>query len=118
MQVLFIVLNDLSYEADILKVFIDKKVRGATIIDSEGMAKAVMQNEGLDFFYNGPFANSLPKNIGDSKTFFTVIPNDDLLKELVEEIQRLLLSSNQQTVGFMFAVPVSGIYPLKKKTLI
>jgi hypothetical protein len=118
MQVLFIVLNDLSYEADILKVFIDKKVRGATIIDSEGMAKAVMQNEGLDFFYNGPFANSLPKNVGDSKTFFTVIPNDDLLKELVEEIQRLLLSSNQQTVGFMFAVPVSGIYPLKKKTLI
>lgn len=117
MQVLFIVLNDLSYEGEILKVFIDKKVRGATIIDSEGMAKAVMQNEGLDFFFSGPFANSLPKNIGDSKTFFTVIPNDDLLKDLVDEIQRLLSTSNQETVGFMFAVPVSGIYPLKKKNI-
>lgn len=117
MQVLFIVLNDLSYEAEILKVFIDKKVRGATIIDSEGMAKAVMQNEGLDFFFDGPFANSLPKNIGDSKTFFTVIPNDELLKELVDEIQRLLHTSNQETIGFMFAIPVSGIYPLKKKNI-
>ncbi|MFA7110402.1 MAG: hypothetical protein WC160_02685 [Bacilli bacterium] len=115
MQVLFIVLNDLSYEAEILKVFIDKKVRGATIIASEGMAKAVMKNEGLDFFFDGPFANSLPKNIGDSKTFFTVIPNGDLLQELVSEIQRLLFTSNRETIGFMFAVPVSGIYPLKKK---
>ncbi len=117
MQVLFIVLNDLSYESEILKVFIDKKVRGATIIDSEGMAKAVMQNEGLEFFYSGPFANSLPKNIGESKTFFTVIPNDDLLKELVDEIQKLLYTSKEETVGFMFAVPVSGIYPLKKKRI-
>ncbi len=115
MQVLFIVLNDLSYEKEILKVFIEKKVRGATIIDSEGMAKAVLRNEGTDIIFNGPFANSLPNNIGSSKTFFTVIPNDELLQELVAEIQRLLLSSNSQTVGFMFAVPVLGIYPLKKK---
>ncbi|MDD3035994.1 MAG: hypothetical protein WCS76_02465 [Bacilli bacterium] len=116
MQVLFIVLNDLSYESEILKVFIEKKVRGATIIDSEGMAKAVLKNEGADFFFNGPFANSLPKNIGDSKTFFTVIPNDELLQELVSDIQKLLLTSNSETIGFMFAVPVQGIYPLKKKT--
>lgn len=115
MQVLFIVLNDLSYESEILKVFIDKKVRGATIIDSEGMAKAVMKSEGMDFFFNGPFAQSFPKNIGDSKTFFTVIPKDELLDELVESIQKLLYTSHQQTIGFMFAVPVSGIYPLKKK---
>ena len=57
----------------------------------------------------------MPKNIGDSKTFFTVIPNGDLLQELVSEIQRLLFTSNRETIGFMFAVPVSGIYPLKKK---
>ena len=115
MQVLFIVLNDLSYESEILKVFIDKKVRGATIIDSEGMAKAVLKNEGLGMFFSGPFADTLPKSIGESKTFFTVIPNDDLVPELVGDIQRILISSNQQTIGFMFTVPVSGIYPLKKK---
>ena len=115
MQVLFIVLNDLSYEGEILKVLINKKVRGATIIDSEGMAKAVLKNEGMGFFFDGPFANSLPKNVGESKTFFIVIPNDDLLAVLVDDIQKLLITSNKETVGFMFAVPVSGIYPLKKK---
>ncbi len=115
MQVLFIVLNDLSYESEILKVFIDKKVRGATIIDSEGMARAIMKNEGMNFFFDGPFAQSFPKSAGGSKTFFTVIPKDELLGELVASIQELLFTSDQETIGFMFAVPVSGIYPLKKK---
>lgn len=114
MQILFIVLNDLSYMGDILKVFVDERVRGATILDSEGMAKAVLKNEGLGMLLTGPFASSLPKKIGESKTLFTVIPDASTVDRVINAIQELLSSSKKDTIGFMFTLPVSGIYPLKK----
>ena len=42
MEALFIVLNDLSYLEAILQRFVELRVRGATIIDSMGMARAIM----------------------------------------------------------------------------
>lgn len=115
MEVLFIVLNDLSYMGDILKVFVEEKVRGATILESEGMAKAVLKNEGLGMLLTGPFASSLPKSIGESKTLFTVIPDAETVTRVVNAIQHLLSTSKKDTIGFMFTLPVTGIYPLKKR---
>ncbi len=115
MQVLFIVLNDLSYQQKVLEIFIEHKVRGATILDSEGMAKAVLQYEGLGMLLGGPFAKSIPTDPARSKTIFTVIPDDSVLPELVEKITKTLEDSSQRTVGFMFSLPVTGIYPLTSK---
>jgi nitrogen regulatory protein PII len=115
MQVLFIVLNDLSELPLILDTFLKLKVRGATILDSEGMAKAVLQYEGLNYLLDGPFQNINQQNIGSSKTIFTVIPKDEQVPMVVEEIQKVLTTSKEEVIGFMFTLPVSGIYPLKSK---
>ena len=69
MQVLVIVLNDLSYRQKVLEIFIENNVRGATILDSEGMAKAVLENEGLGMLLGGPFAKSIPTNPASSKHY-------------------------------------------------
>ncbi len=113
MQILYIVLNDLSHLPTILETFVRLKVRGATILDSEGMAKAVLEYEGLNYFLSGPFQNINAQKVGSSKTIFTVIPHDDQVPTVVNEIQKVLTSSNQEVIGFMFTLPVSGIYPLK-----
>lgn len=115
MQILFIVLNDLDYQQKVLEIFLEHNVRGATILDSEGMAKAVLEYEGLGMLLGGPFAQSIPTNPSRSKTIFTVIPDDSVMPELVEKIRKTLEDSDQRTVGFMFALPVSGIYPIKSK---
>ncbi len=115
MQVLFIVLNDLSFQQDILEIFIQCKVRGATILDSEGMAKAVLEAEGFGMLLSGIFGQTIPKTPKGSKTIFTVIQDPDVLPKLVSAIQNKLESSTEQTIGFMFSLPVSGIYPLKTK---
>lgn len=115
MEILFIVLNDLNYLDKVMQIFVKLNVRGATMLDSEGMAKAILKNDGLSFLLEGPFEKMLPKNISGSKTIFTVIPDNDKCKEVVKELQETLISSNSQTIGFMFTLPVSGIYPLKKK---
>ena len=55
MNVLFIVLNDLAYLDEILEEFVALKVRGATIIDSEGMAAAILKRDDLAVFNGGLF---------------------------------------------------------------
>lgn len=115
MQVLFIVLNDLSYQQKVLEIFINNNVRGATILDSEGMAKAVLENEGLGMLLGGPFAKSIPTNPASSKTIFTVIPDESVIPELIQQLRDTLEDSSKRTVGFMFTLPVAGIYPLTSR---
>lgn len=115
MQILFIVLNDLSFQRPILELFVEHKVRGATILDSEGMAKAVLEYEGMGMMLGGLFSQSFPKTPKASKTIFTVVYDDQELPKLIEAIENTLESSNEHSVGFMFTLPVSGIYPLKTK---
>lgn len=115
MQILFIVLNDLSYLDKILEKFITLKVRGATIIDSHGMAEAVIKSQGLSALLNGPFSRSLENDQKGSKTIFTVIPELEKANEVVSEVQQIMQSSTKEVIGFMFTMPVSGIYPLRHK---
>ena len=93
MQILFIVLNDLSHLPTILDTFVRLKVRGATILDSEGMAKAVLEYEGLNYFLSGPFRGISASTVGQSKTIFTVIPNEEDVPVVVKEIQDVLTPS-------------------------
>jgi len=113
MEALFIVLNDLSYLEAIFNRFIELKVRGATILDSMGMARAIMNQEGMNFYSSGPFQRSLDNDQKQSKTIFTVIPEGQDAKIIVEEIKKIVASSKREVIGFMFTVPVSGIYPMK-----
>ncbi|MDY0010628.1 MAG: hypothetical protein RBR96_02680 [Candidatus Izemoplasmatales bacterium] len=115
MEALFIVLNDLSYLDQILSKFVEMKVRGATILDSMGMARAIMDNEGLNFLMSGPFQRTFESDQKSSKTIFTVIPEPSKVEEVVREVRAIVETSNKQVIGFMFTVPVSGIYPMKPK---
>lgn len=117
MEVLFIVLNDLAYLEPILARFVELKVRGATIVDSMGMARAIMNQEGMNFYSSGPFNRSLDQDQKSSKTIFTVIPDGQDPKLVVEEVKKIVSTSKREVIGFMFTVPVSGIYPMKPKDL-
>lgn len=116
MQILFIILNELSFLDAILEKFIELKVRGGTIIDSQGMAAAIMKNEGFfGSLLSGPFSRALENDQKNSKTIFTVIPEEEKVKEVVGAVQEIIQKSTKQVIGFMFTMPVSGIYPLHHK---
>lgn len=117
MEALFIVLNDLSYLEAILQRFVELRVRGATIIDSMGMARAIMDSEGMNFYSSSPFQRSLSDDQKSSKTIFTVIPEGQDASGIVEEVKKIVASSKREVIGFMFTVPVSGIFPMKPKNL-
>ena len=90
MEALFIVLNDLTYLDQILSEFVELKVRGATIIDSMGMARAIMDSEGLNFLMSGPFQHSLDQEQKYSKTIFTVIPEGQKTEEVVDAVRKIV----------------------------
>lgn len=113
MQILFIVLNDLDYLQDVLRILVKHKVKGATILESEGMAKVLAEHNESYLTFGGLFKSSLPKDFAESKTIFSVIHDDINLNEIVTEISKLLSKSEKNAIGFMFTVPVSGIYPIK-----
>jgi nitrogen regulatory protein PII len=113
MNVLFIVLNDLAYLDEILAKLIDLKVRGATIIDSQGMATAVLNSEGLAMYRTGPFQRSPTVDQKYSKTIFTVIQEEETLTKVVAAIRKIVDNANHTGVGFMFSLPVGGVYPMK-----
>lgn len=116
MEVLFIVLNDLSYLDEIFAKFLELKVRGATILESTGMATAVLENEGYNFMLGGLFKNVHGDRDKESKTIFTVIPDSEKAKKVITEIRKIVENSKKHVIGFMFTVPVSGIYPMKPKS--
>lgn len=119
MYALFIIINDLSFLDAVLEKLVELKVRGATIVDSKGMAQAIMDNERLSFLGSGNFFERfLDQDQKTSKTIFSVIPESDKMPTIIEGIKSVVSKSTKQVIGFMFTVPVAHIIPLKPEKLI
>lgn len=112
MNVLFIVLNDIEHLDDILDSFVDIGVKGATILDSQGMGSAITNNgKGKEQFFGAIrvfLDNARPYN----KTIFTVIEDEDILTEAVKTVKNILGDITKPGVGMMFTLPVNNIYGL------
>jgi nitrogen regulatory protein PII len=114
MFALFIVLNDTDYLDEVLSRFVSIGVGGATIIDSQGMARAIVHNN----FESIPLFGSLKSMLTDShpysKTIFTVLSSQELVDKTVAEVQHTLSDIKRKDIGFMFTIPVAQIFPIKK----
>ncbi len=115
MNALFIVLNKTDYLDDILKTLVEMGVGGATILESQGMARAIVHG-GYDHI---PLFGSLKLLVGDehpyNKTIFTVIENDELVDLVAAKLREVIDERDKPNSGFMFTVPVGHIIPFNGK---
>lgn len=110
MNVLFIVLNEPEYLDQILDSFVEIGVRGATILDSQGMGSAITNSgRGSEPFF-GAIRNFLDSSRPYNKTVFTVIEDEEMLLEAVHSVKAILGDIYKPGVGMMFTVPVGNIY--------
>ena len=86
-------------------------LRGHHDSDRMACAKALRESQ-LKLFNEGSMDRSVPEHVDDSK-LSSVIPNDEDSALIIKTISHLLNYSKSDTVGFMFVVPVEGIYPMK-----
>lgn len=111
MYALFLVLNETELLEEILARFVDVGVQGATILDSQGMASAL-----ADSRKDLPFFSSLKMRFEGvrpySKTIFTVLENEDLVKRTAAAVRDVLVDIDSPGAGFMFSVPIGEIFKL------
>jgi len=114
MFVLFVVLNEIDYIEDILSGFVEQKISGATILESQGMGSAIANSDNESM----PLFATLRMLIGDShpysKTIFTVLKDEAMVERAVSVVQEVLSDFKDSGIGFMFTVPVAKVYPIKK----
>ncbi len=115
MYVLFVVLNEIDYLDDILSGFVESKISGATILDSQGMGSAIANSNNEDI----PLFSTLRMLIGDtqpySKTIFTVLENEVMVNKAVRVVQEVVSDIEANGIGIMFSVPIANVYPMKNE---
>lgn len=115
MNVLFIVLNKTEYLDDILDAFVDIGVRGATIIDSQGMGSALVDSSSVNEPFFGALRNLMDNSRPYNKTIFTVIKDDKILDEAVKTVKEIVQDIYEPGVGMMFALPLGNVYGMDRK---
>lgn len=114
MYVLFIVLNAVDSLDDILSGFVREGISGATILDSQGMGSAIVNNENRSV----PLFSSLHMLLSDShpysKTIFTVLENESLIEKAVAVVQDAVDGISDTGSGFMFTVPIGKVYQMNR----
>lgn len=114
MNILFLVLNETEYLDDILDAFVDVGVRGATILESQGMGSA-LANGDKDVPFFGALRTLLDNARPYNKTIFTVIEDEKVLKDAIEAVQNVLGDMTKPGVGLMFTLPISSIHGMTKR---
>lgn len=108
MQVLVLILNKVDRLEDILKDFIEVGIKGATVIDSMGMAKVL----GEDKLDNIPIFGSIRMLINESypynKTIFVVL-KDEQVPLAIDVIKKNVGELTKPGVGILFTVPINYV---------
>lgn len=103
MELLVLILNKTEYLKDILSSFMEKDIRGATILDSQGMAHNLCEYNELRFM--GSLRLLLDPEHKESKTVLVVVEKEKIpvISEIVNSITGGL---DKPDTGVIFTVPV------------
>lgn len=110
MHALFLVLNEPKYLEDILAAFLEVGVKGATIVDSQGMGSALAANPNYELPFFGYLRTFLDDAHPYNKTIFTVLENEEMVEKAVKAVKSVLDDVHRPGIGFMFTVPVGHVY--------
>ena len=103
MHLLVFVLNKEELLDEILTGLVDIGVSGATVIDSMGMLQVISQDVPIFAGFRSMTTGGRPHN----KTVFSVIREEEILKEAIAFIEETCLQFREPSIGILFAIPVS-----------
>ena len=103
MELIVFVLNQPEYLDEILEGFLRIGVRGATVIDSTGMGRALCDKVPIFGGIRSMIQGCRPNN----QTIFTVVRSEEMRKKVINEIKTVLGDLQKPNTGFLFCVPVT-----------
>ena len=110
------VLLDMQVCHDVIHVWEEAGVTGATILDSVGMRHVIQRHTQRDDL---PLMPSLRKLLESEefnhRTIFSVVPDDFDIDELIRRTEALVGDFDESNSGFLFVVPVTKARGLGRK---
>ena len=110
MLIYFLVLNKEEHLKEILEVFIELDIRGATIIDSVGMGRILTYEVPIFAGLRELLPGSRPFN----KTIFSII-NENKVEPLTKAIEQIIGSLDEPGNGIVFTLNVDNVRGLAKE---
>jgi len=104
-HLMVLVLNKEEFLDDILAAFMEIGISGATIIDSVGMGHILAYDVPIFAGLRQMIHGQRPYN----KTIFTVVRDEEMIKEAVRMVEKICSSLNEPGTGLIFTVPVDMV---------
>lgn len=107
MKALFLILNKTEKLNDVLEAYVKVGIKGATVIDSQGMGSALSESN-LPMF-GGFLRTVLDNNRPFNKVVFSVVKDEEVLNDAIAAVEDILGDMSKPGVGLMFVVPVDRV---------
>jgi nitrogen regulatory protein PII len=108
MQLLLFILNKEEHLEEILEMFLELDITGATIIDSIGMGRILAYDIPIFAGFRNLMQDSRPGN----KTIFTVL-HEDKVQSVIRGIEQICGNLNEPGSGILITLPVSNVKGIK-----
>ena len=111
MKLLVVVMNSQEHVQDVLEAFLELDVRGATIINTEGVMQLLAEEAPIFAGLRHMFSGSKEHN----KTIFGLTDRDEILKELGAVLNEVDVDLTVPGTGYAFTVSVDGAIESKEE---
>lgn len=112
MELLVCIINDPRKVDDILQIFLEIGITGATILDSYGMGKTLVQD--IPIFAG--FRNLMSGTGSYNKTILSVVKEKEKVERAIAAIESLCGDLNDPATGIVFTVPVQNVKGLRPES--
>ncbi|NLW58827.1 MAG: hypothetical protein GX073_00570 [Firmicutes bacterium] len=112
-QALFIIIDDPEKLEQVLEVLLECEIRGATIMETQGMAKVLSSHIPI-FFSLRDLAN---KQHQHNRTVFAISRHPEKIEQAMEKLSAMFHNFEEACTGMMFVLPVTKAVGLGRKLL-
>lgn len=108
MEVLVAVIIQADAVDDILESFVEIGVKGATVVDSEGMGHLIPET--IPIFAG--LRHLIESRRNSSKTIFSVIEDEATIQKAISIVDKIVGGLDKPDTGFLFTIPVTRVMGL------
>jgi hypothetical protein len=108
MELLIAVINDVDRMDEVLAGFLEIGIRGATVLDSEGMGRVLSHDIPIFAGLQTLISRSRPQN----QTLFSVIDDPEMVDRAIALLQDVCGRFDDPATGIAFTIPVNRVVGL------
>ena len=107
MKLAVIFLNRIEYLEELLSIFLEIGVSGATVLDSMGMGHIISENIPIFAGLRDAFAGSSP-----SRKIILAVTEEEMIERMYHALDEVCNSQSDKETSFIISLPIDNIYGL------